>query len=151
MLNASCGPLDAPAAIFFTSGSTGPAKGVTHSFASLGWMFASAANAFEISPQDIVLPGSSCSHVGGFPFSMAALSAGARVLVARAFDHQELGPLLRERKPTVLSMLITALLHLIREQDTAAEDFSSIRLCRSAGDKVPAELEKEFIELTGTP
>ena len=33
---------DAPAAIFFTSGSTGPAKGVTHSRASLGWMFASA-------------------------------------------------------------------------------------------------------------
>ena len=27
------------------------------------------------------------------------------------------------------------------------EDFSSLRLCRSGGDKVPAELEKEFMAL----
>ncbi|HEU4476670.1 MAG TPA: AMP-binding protein, partial [Methyloceanibacter sp.] len=83
--------LDAPAAIFFTSGSTGPAKGVTHSFGSLGWMFASVAKGYALTPQDVMLPASSCSHIGGFSFAMAALSVGARVAVARAFDHAELG------------------------------------------------------------
>ncbi len=39
---------DAPAAIFFTSGSTGPAKGVTHTRASLSNIFASAAQSFEL-------------------------------------------------------------------------------------------------------
>ena len=46
-------------------------------------------------------------------------------------------------------MLPTALLHLIREHDMTGADFSSLRLARSGGDKVSAELEKEFMALTG--
>ena len=43
----------APAAIFFTSGSTGPAKGVTHSRESLGWMATTAARASSTSGSEI--------------------------------------------------------------------------------------------------
>jgi len=112
-------------------------------------MTASAAAAFEITAADTVLPGSSCTHIGGFGFSLTALSVGGRAVIARTFDHAEIGPLLRQIRPTVLSMLPTALLHLIREEGTTADDFSSLRLCRSGGDKVPEELEKEFRALTG--
>jgi long-chain acyl-CoA synthetase len=143
--------LDAPAAIFFTSGSTGPAKGVTHTVGSLGWMFASAVKSFKLSPDDVALPASSCSHIGGFTFALSALSAGASVAVARAFDHDELGPLFRQTRPTLMSMLPNTLLHLIREHDMTPDDLSSLRLCRSAGDKVPGELEKEYMALTGHP
>ena len=106
----SCGELprmspDAPAAIFFTSGSTGPAKGVTHTVGSLGWMFASAIKSFKLRPDDVAL----------------------------------------------MSMLPNTLMHLIREHDMTPDELSSLRLCRSAGDKVPAELEKEYMALTGHP
>lgn len=140
---------DAPAAIFFTSGSTGPAKGVTHSVSSLGYMFASVVKGYGLGPADVMLPASSCSHIAGFCFVFAALSAGAPVAIARSFDHAELGPLLRAARPTVMSMLPSALFHLIRDPETTAGDFASLRLVRAGGDKVPAELEKEFKALTG--
>ena len=140
---------DDPAFIFFTSGSTGKPKGVTHSHGSLACMFASAAAAFELTPDDVMLPGSSISHIGGFAFSFAALMTGARVIVARTYHDDEVLPLLRQQRPTVLSMLPAALLHLVRDNGSLRDDFDTLRICRSGADKVPAELEREFTELTG--
>ncbi len=142
---------NSPAFIFFTSGSTGPAKGVTHTFESLRWMMGSAAAAFEFVAGDVLLPGSSISHLGGFLFSLAAISKGAKVLVARSFDPNEIIPLLRNHKPTVLCMIPAALFRVIRDHGANRDDFSSLRMCRAGADTVPLELEKEYMDLTGHP
>ena len=139
----------APAVIFFTSGSTGRPKGVTHTHQTLGWMFATAAAGLELSPRDLLLAGSSLSHVGAFYLSFAALSTGAGVIVPRTIDGDELLPLLREDRPTVLSMLPSALFALTRDHGARHDDFASLRICRAAGDTVSAELEREFTALSG--
>ncbi len=141
----------APAAIFFTSGSTGPAKGVTHSRETLRWMIASAVHALELTARDVLIPGSSMSHVGSFLYALATLSVGGKVVVARSFDSHELLPLLREHRPTVLTMLPAALLALIRDHDLQPHDFDSLRVCRAASDKVSTELLSEFAALAGFP
>ena len=139
------------AAIFFTSGSTGPAKGVTHSRQTLRWMIASAVAAFELDSSDVFLPGSSMSHVGGFLWSLATLSVGGKVVVARATDAHELLPLLREHEPTILAMIPAALSALIHDHDLEPADFSSLRMCRAGADKVSTELLAEFSAMAGFP
>ena len=139
----------APAAIFFTSGSTGKPKGVTHSLESLGWMIASGVEALELKPDDVMLPGASISHIGGFLFAFIAFAAGAPAVVAKSFDGHELLPLFREYRPTVLWVLPAALFGLIRDHDATHDDFASIRICFSGRDKVSDVLEKEYMALAG--
>ncbi len=138
-----------PAYIFFTSGSTGLPKGVTHTFDSYGWMLASFAKVLEVVPGDVILPGSSLSHIFGLIVSLAGLGIGARVVITRTFDGEELLPILREDRPTLLSMLPAALFSLVRDHGATRQDFSSLRVLIAGGDKVSAELEREFTELTG--
>jgi long-chain acyl-CoA synthetase len=140
---------NAPAAIFFTSGSTGPAKGVTHTCETLGWVVASALAGLEYTADDVFLTGSSLSHEGGVEFSFAALAAGARVVIARTFDSDELLPLLRTYRPTVVWMLPATLIRLVHDQGACREDFSSLRLCMSGGDRASPDLEREFTNRTG--
>jgi long-chain acyl-CoA synthetase len=140
---------DTPVFIFFTSGSTGKPKGVTHTHETFGWMVASAVAGLELSPDDIFLPGCSASHIGASLLSLAGLAAGARVDIARWFDGTELLPLLRTTRPSVLCMLPSAMFGLVRDHGAGTEDFHSLRLCISGGDKVSGELEREFVTLAG--
>lgn len=112
-------------------------------------MVASAIQGIELTPQDVMLPGSSVSYIGGSLCSLVGLAAGARVIIPRTFDAGELLPLLRDQQPTVLIMLPAALFSLVRDHGATHKDFASLRLCMSGGDKVSAKLEQEFTDLTG--
>lgn len=138
-----------PCFIFFTSGSTGKPKGVTHTHETMGWLIAGGSKGFELTPQDVILPGSSISHMGGLGMTLYGLAAGSKIVTSRNHDDDELLPLLKEDRPTVLWMLPAALIVLAHDQRATHDHFGSLRLCTSGGDKVPAELERTFVDLTG--
>ena len=142
---------DAPAFVFFTSGSTGKPKGVTHTFATFGYFLAGLAEGLALDADDVVLPASSCSHVGGLMCSLAGLSVGARVLVAQTFDASELSLLSRRFDPTVLWMLPAALYDVVTDLEPEGSAFETLRLCFCGGDRVNEELAERFERLVGLP
>ena len=91
------------------------------------------------------------SHIGSFLWTLATLSVGGKVVVARSTDAHELLPLLREQQPTVLAMIPAALSALIHDHELSPSDFSSLRLCRAGADKVSTELLTEFAATAGFP
>ena len=141
--------LATPAFIYFTSGSTGKPKGVTHTHETFGWIIAVAVAGLELTTEDVFLPATSASHVAASSLGLSGLAAGCRVAIARAFDGHELLPLLRSARPSLLCMLPAPLFGLVRDHGAAHDDFHSIRRCVAGGDKISAELEREFTDLTG--
>ena len=138
-----------PAFVFFTSGSTGSPKGVTHSFDSIGWIAASTSKLLEYRRGDRFIVGSSLSHEGGVGFSFAAISAGVPLIIPPTMAPDEVLPMLREHRPTVMWTLPALLITLVRSDNATADDFDSVRMCMTGGDQTPDQLEREFESLAG--
>ncbi|MFA0811978.1 class I adenylate-forming enzyme family protein [Microbulbifer epialgicus] len=135
--------------LFFTSGSTGKPKGVIHSLLSFGSIVASFAAALDLSPDDTVLPGGPIAHVGSLSTALAAFSVGATVVIPHSFDGEEILSILRRSRPTILVMVPALFIAMERNPNARREDFTSLRVCFTGGDKFPANIATEFTNKTG--
>jgi acyl-coenzyme A synthetase/AMP-(fatty) acid ligase len=140
---------DAPLFVFFTSGSTGPAKGVTHTVGTIGWMIADLVASLEMSRSDVVLTATSHSHLGGVSMGLTAFATGVPLAMSPTSDGAEVFPLIRTSRPTVTCLFPSLLSALVGDEEATREAFASFRYMGSAGDKAPAELERRFAELAG--
>jgi acyl-coenzyme A synthetase/AMP-(fatty) acid ligase len=144
--------LEDPVAIYYTSGSSGNPKGVTHAARALyAWRY-SSLYWHDLKPEDLMW----CTADTGWSKAGTAIlygpwSCGAAVLFySGRFDPRERLALLARHRVSVFCAAATEFRRLVSE-DVSAHDLSRLRLAVSAGETVNPEIVRRWQALAGIP
>lgn len=145
-------PIESPAIIYYTSGSSGNPKGVTHAARALFAWKLSAAYWQGLAAGDI----NWCTADTGWAKSgtgvlFAPWGVGAAVVTYNGgFDPVRRLELIAQLGVTVFCAAATEFRHLV-QAEVARHDLSRLRLCVSAGESVNPEIVHRWRELSGVP
>ncbi len=141
---------DRPALLFFTSGSTGPPKGVLHSQRSASAMLSSTSEAMgDVGSRDVTQVCDPLAHVSGFIETMTTLAAGGTVVLLDGFELDSFVTGLLTHRPTLICTHLDVLAQLVHAPGARGGWFSSLRGVYAGGDTFPAALQRDFRDLTG--
>lgn len=152
-------PLD-PAAILFTSGTTGRVKGavLTHRSLITGLMLMQLSGTMVLHnmarahgmkpeqlmamlPQQAVLLVYPLFHISGLGAAfLSPLFAGSKVVIMRRWDADEAARLISTEKITMFSAVPTMLWDLLHRAKPGEDDLSSLRNIASGGQALPVNL-----------
>jgi benzoate-CoA ligase family protein len=136
----------------FTTGSTGAPKACVLTarspMLSFDWY---ARGVLDLQPDDVILPvpklffGYARDLAALFPFGVGA----AGIAFPERSTPEKIFSLIAEHRPTVLVNVPTMMSAMVSHPDAARQDLSSLRLCTSAGEALPAALYARWMDTFG--
>ncbi|MEK6323224.1 MAG: benzoate-CoA ligase family protein [Acidobacteriota bacterium] len=140
--------LETPGFLLYTSGSTGTPKGVLHLHGSIPHTVESyAANVLRLTSKDRIFSSSRMFFAYGLGNSLSfPLAAGATVLLEpERMSAERLARFIEERAPTVFFGVPAVYMSLLDFLLSGGRvDLSSVRLCVSAGEALPAKIFEDW-------
>ena len=138
----------------FTSGSTGKPKGVllTHRN-SLYNYHTFGKQVLKLEKNDIVLavPKLFFGYARDITMLYAFAAGAACVLFPERSTAERIANFVEQYRPTVLVNVPTMINAMVRLPDVGNRDFSSLRFCTSAGEALPEELYRRWMDTFGVP
>lgn len=142
-----------PSSIFYTSGSTGDPKGAVHRQADIFYTNETyCRDVLNLRDDDRVFSSSRLPFSYGFgnAFSFPLLNGCTTILCREKPNAEVISRVFAEHRPTIFfAVPVIYRLVLDHHRNVAPLDFSSLRLCVSAGEALPARLGKEIQDTLG--
>ncbi|MDT7780899.1 MAG: hypothetical protein QOC99_3411 [Acidobacteriota bacterium] len=136
----------------FTSGSTGHPKGAVHLQHDLPYnteCYAKGVLGMNENDLTVSVPKLFFGYATGtnllFPFAVG----GATALFSERSTPEKLFEVIERYKPTILTSVPTMINSMLSVSGAAQKDLSSLRACLSAGEALPPELYRRWVETFG--
>ena len=141
------GPSD-PAALYYTSGTTGYPKGAIHTHRSL--LAEIAVHHASFSTDDVVLCVMPFFHVGGSAAHLfPAYAYGATSVIHKTFDETEVLDAIEGQKITYVGLVPAMIIRLLEHPDLDRYDLSSLRTIMYVGAPMPLDALRRGLERFG--
>jgi len=144
-------PRDDLAALQYTGGTTGTAKGAMLTHANLvSNALAFAAWIKGAKAQEMFLTALPLFHIYGMTTSMnVPISLAAKMMLMPKFEPAKALEAIQKHRVTVFCGVPTMYSALLANPELGKYDLTSIRVCISGASSLPPQIQKKFMEVTG--
>jgi crotonobetaine/carnitine-CoA ligase len=136
-----------PFAVLYTSGTTGPSKGVICPHAQYYWWGHNSASLLQVTTDDILCTTLPLFHINALNTLAQALLTGAHMVLEGRFSASGFWPTMAVRDATVVYLLGAMVPILLAQPAGSSERAHRVR--RGLGPGVPADLMTAFTARTG--
>jgi malonyl-CoA/methylmalonyl-CoA synthetase len=142
---------DAPAAIVYTSGTTGASKGAVLTHNNFAANALNLITCWQITSADRLLLPLPLFHVHGLANGLHTwLISGCRMRLLERFEHQKAAAIMRDFRPTLFFGVPTMYVRLLETPPAMAREIGGgMRLCVSGSAPLAAQVLEDFRALFG--